>query len=109
MRISKESLQTMKTKMEYDALHKAIIKSASEKRPITDLVENWLFTVEEITLGRYEAKGRDAWYMHSAFGYGNTAENALLACVEKANKIVGRENRKKRIKDMLERIFGIQD
>ena len=80
-----------------------IIVDALGGRLITDLMENWTFTIEEVSPYVFIAKGRNA-KGHTSYGAAGTAEEALDTCLIKANKIVLRENRISKIK----KFFGIR-
>lgn len=60
--------------------------------PLTNLVENWSFTIEEIAPYVFRAQGLDTKW-HKTVGYGSTAEDALNFCVKNAKKINLRETR----------------
>lgn len=69
--------------------------------PITGLVEDWEFTIEEIAPYIFRSHGRGP-HSQEIYSYaGRTAEDALDNCVKKAHKIVLREKRQLALQNRL--------
>jgi hypothetical protein len=85
-------------KIEFDTIIKGL-----QGMPITELVEDWSFTIEEIAPYVFKAQGEDIEW-HMAVGYGGTAEEALKNCSKRAKRINWWKNRGKGIQKMFSRI-----
>jgi hypothetical protein len=74
--------------------------------PITELKENWTFTIKEVAPYVYKVK---AWDINglTSFGAGGTAEEALDNCLRRVEKIISYQNRKSEIKNKIMKIFRI--
>ena len=82
-----------------------IIIDALGGNSVTDLVENWTFTLKEIAPYVFNAEGRDE-NVHTSLGAAGTAEEALESFLIRANKIILRENRKIEFKENIRKLFG---
>ena len=83
--------------------YEMIIDGLSGK-PITELVDNWIFTIKEVAPHVYKVEGRNK-NERTAFGGAGTAEEALDYCLKKVDRIILWENRLERIKEKIRKHF----
>ncbi len=62
------------------------VEKITKQFPISDLVENWYFRVDEISQGHYKAEGTDLYSRRVSFS-NSDYDKALLKCVEYAIEV----------------------
>lgn len=74
--------------------------------PITELIENWTFTIKEIAPYVYKV---EAWDIngHISSGAGGTAVEALNNCLKRVERIIAKEKAKLDVINKIKRVFKI--
>ena len=66
-----------------------IIEQALRGQTIDDLVEGWMFSIDEVSSNVYKVDGRDM-HGHHVSGYGTDPEIVLEQCIKDAQRVTYR-------------------